>query len=100
MFDLFADPTLTCCNIMKLFHNKLPSSKAKLLGTYLGIPHSVLEDARQNNVGDFDGMMIAVLEHWLNTDEKKSWTVLAEAVESCGNSNLAEKIRNKESLEL
>ena len=100
MFDLFTDPTLTCCNIMKLFHDEFPSSEADILGTYLNIPQSFLKDARQESGGNSERMMIAVLNHWLDTDEKKSWTLLAEAVEFCKYFSLAEKVRNKESLEL
>ena len=97
---MFADPTLTCSNIMMLFHDKFPSSEADVLGTHLKISQSFLKDARQNNVGNFKGMMIAVLDHWLDTNKRKSWTLLASAVELCGYVNIAEDIRNMESLEL
>ena len=44
-------------------------------------------------MGDVKGMLIDVLDHWLETDPRKSWSKLAEAVEDCGNTVLAEKIR-------
>ena len=44
-------------------------------------------------MGDVKGMLIDVLNYWLETDPRKSWSKLAEAVEDCGNTVLAEKIR-------
>ena len=44
-------------------------------------------------MGDIKGMLIDVLNYWLETDPRKSWSKLAGAVEECGHRVLAEKIR-------
>ena len=79
---------------MHLFGDEFPSSKAKELGTYLNISHVRLQDFRFNNMGNVEGMMIDVLNYWLETDPRKSWTKLAEAVADCGYGFLADKIRH------
>ena len=79
---------------MHLFGDKFPSSKAKELGTYLSISHVRLKDFSHNNMGNVEGMMIDVLNYWLETDPRKSWIKLAEAVEECGYGVLANKIRS------
>ena len=68
--------------------------KAKELGTYLNIPSGKLDEFRRNNMGDVKGMLIDVLNYWLETDPRKSWSKLAEAVEDCDHRVLAEKIRS------
>ena len=45
-------------------------------------------------MGNIEGMMIDVLNYWLETDPKKSRTKLAEAVEDCGYGVVADKIRS------
>ena len=45
-------------------------------------------------MGDVKGMLIDVLNYWLETDPRKSWSKLAEAVEDCNHGVLAEKIRS------
>ena len=79
---------------MHLFGDEFPSSKAKELGTYLNISHVRLQDFSHNNMGNVEGMMIDVLNYWLETDPRKSWTKLAEAVTDCGYGVLADKIRS------
>ena len=88
---------LQCDEIMHLFGDEFPSSKAKELGTYLNISHVILQDFSHNNMGNVKGMMIDVLNYWLETDPRKSWTKLAEAVEDCGYGVLADKIRSLKS---
>ena len=78
---------------MRLFGDEFPSSKAKELCTYLNISQVRLQDFRHNNMGNVKEMMIDVLNYWLETDPRKSWTKLAEAVENCGYGVLANKIR-------
>ena len=78
---------------MRLLGDEFPSSKAKELGTYLKISHVRLQDFSHNNMGNAEGMMIDVLNYWLETDPKKSWTKLAKAVKDCGYGVLADKIR-------
>ena len=46
-------------------------------------------------MGKAKGMLIDVLNYWLETDAEKSWNKLAEAVKECGYGVLAEKIRQK-----
>ena len=46
-------------------------------------------------MGDVKGMLIDVLNYWLETDPRKSWSNLAEAVEDCGHGVLAEKLRSR-----
>ena len=92
---LHTDSDLTCSKIMRLFRGEFPASKAKELGTYLDIPCANMQEFRQNNVGDAKGMLIDILDYWLETDPEKSWSKLAEAVEDCGYEVLAEKIRQK-----
>ena len=48
-------------------------------------------------MGNAKGMLIDVLNYWLETDPEKSWSKLAEAVEDCGYGVQAEKIRQKSS---
>ena len=78
---------------MHLFGDEFPSSKAMQLGTYLNISYVRLQDFSHNNMGNVEGMMIDVLNYWLETDPRKSWTKLADAVEDCGYGVLAGKIR-------
>ena len=85
---------LKCGNILRLFGNEFPASDAKSLGTYLDVPHAKIKLFRHDNTGDAEGMLIDVLDYWLETDPEKSWSKLAEAVEDCGYGVLAEKIRS------
>ena len=80
---------------MRLFQGEFPANEAKELGTYLEVPHANIQEFRQNNMSDAKGMLIDVLDYWLETDPKKSWSKLAEAVEDCGYGVLAKKIRQK-----
>ena len=82
---------------MRRFGGEFPASEAKELGTYLDIPRANIQEFRQNNVGNAKGMLIDVLDYWLETDPEKSWSKLTEAVEDCGYGVLAEKIRQKSS---
>ena len=85
---------LQCDNILRIFGDEFPPSKAKELGTYLNIPSGKLDEFRHNNMGDVKGMLIDVLNYWLETDPRKSWSKLAEAVEDCDHGVLAEKLRS------
>ena len=82
---------------MRLFRGEFPASKAKNLGAYLEVPVASIHEFRENNIGNVSGMLIDVLNYWLNTDPEKSWSKLAEAVEDCGYGVLAEKMRQKNS---
>ena len=82
---------------MRLFGQEFPANVAKELGTYLDVPHAKIQEFRENNMGNAKGMLIDVLNYWLETDPEKSWSKLAEAVEDCGYGVLAEKIRQKSS---
>ena len=92
---LYTDFNLTCSNIMRRFGGEFPASEAKELGTYLEVPHAKTQEFRENNMGKAKGMLIDVLNYWLETDAEKSWNKLAEAVKDCGYGVLAEKIRQK-----
>ena len=94
-FCQLADPDLKCSTIIQLFHNDFPASEAKVLATYLDVPPARIQEFRDNNIGNAKGMLIDMLNYWLETDSKKSWTKLAKAVEYCGHGVLAEKIRRK-----
>ena len=85
-------PGLQCGNILRVLGDEFPP-KAKELGTYLNIPSGKMNEFRHNNMGNVKGMLIDVLNYWLETDPRKSWSKLAEAVEDCGNTVLAEKIK-------
>ena len=78
---------------MRLFRGNFPCTEARKLGTFLDLPYTKLQDFSHNNTGNVEGLMIDVLNYWLETDQEKSWTKLAEAVEDCGYGVLAEKIR-------
>ena len=91
------DSDLTCSKIMRLFHGELPASEAKELGTYLDVPHAKIQEFRENNMGKANGMLIDVLNYWLEMDSEKSRSKLAEAVKNCGYGVLADKIRQKSS---
>ena len=82
---------------MQLFRGEFPASKAKELGTYLEVPDANIQEFRENNMVNVNGMLIDVLNYWLKTDPEKSWSKLAEAVEDCGYGVLAEKMRQKSS---
>ena len=82
---------------MRLFRGEFPASEAKELGTYLDVPRTILQEFRQNNMGDAKGVLIDVLNYWLETDPEKSWSKLAGTVEDCGYGVLAEKIRQRSS---
>ena len=71
---------------MHLFGDEFPSSGTKELGTYWNISHIRLQD-----IANVEGMMIDVLNYWLETDPRKSWTKLAEAVVDCSYGVLADK---------
>ena len=88
---------LKCGNIKRMFGNEFPASDAKSLGTYLDVPRAKIKVFRHDNTGDAEGMLIDVLDYWLDTDPEKSWSKLADAVEDCGYEVLAEKIRQKSS---
>ena len=97
MFSYCIGKNLKCGNIMRLFGGEFPASEAKELGTYLDVPHARIQEFRENNMGNAKGMLIDVLNYWLETDPEKCWSKLAEAVEDCGYGVLAEKIRQKSS---
>ena len=82
---------------MRLFQGEFPASKAKELGTYLEVPCASIQEFGQNNMSNAKGMLIDVLNYWLERDLEKSWSKLAEAVEDCGYVVLAEKMRQKSS---
>ena len=82
---------------MRLFHGEFPASEAKELGIYLDVPHAKIQEFRENNMGNANGMLIDVLNYWLETDSEKSWSKLAEAVKNCGYGVLADRIRQKSS---
>ena len=86
---------LKCGNILRLFGNQFSASDAKSLGTYLDVPHAIIKEFRHDNMGNARGMLIDVLDYWLETDPEKSWSKLAEALEDCGYGNLAMEIRQK-----
>ena len=88
---------LKCGKIMRLFGQEFAANVAKELGTFLDVPHAKIQEFRENNIGNARGMLIDVLNYWLETDPEKSWSKLAEAVEDCGYGVLAEKIRQKSS---
>ena len=82
---------------MRRFGGEFPASGAKELGTYLEVPHAEIQEFRDNNMGNAKGMLIDVLNYWLEMDTEKSWSKLAEAVKDCSYGVLAEKIRQKSS---
>ena len=92
---LYTVHDLNCTNIIKMFHDIFPSSKAEELGTYLNISKARLDEFSICNIGNPQKLMVDVLNHWLNNDKKKSWKVLADAVEFCGYKVLATKIRTE-----
>ena len=85
---------LQCDHILRIFGDEFLPSRAKELGTYLNVPCGRLDEFRHNNMGDVKGMLIDVLNYWLETDPRKSWSKLAEAVKDCDHRVLAEKIRS------
>ena len=91
----FTVKDLKCGKIMRLFRDNFPCSEARKLGTFLDLSYSKLHDLSHNNMGNVEGLMMDVLNYWLETDPEKSWTKLAEAVEDCGYGVLAEEIRQK-----
>ena len=82
---------------MRLFCGEFPASEAKELATYLDVSRANIQEFRENNIGNAKGMLIDVLNYWLETDPEKSWSKLAEAVKDCGYGVLAEKIRQDSS---
>ena len=88
---------LKCGKIMRLFRDNFPYSEARRLGVFLDLSYSKLQDLSHNNTGNVEGLMMDVLNYWLETDPEKSWSKLADAVEDCGYGVLAEKIRQKSS---
>ena len=82
---------------MQLFHGEVPFSKAKDLGIFLEIRPAILEDLIFIQK-DVQGMMTAVVSHWLEHGNDRSWSKLAEAVEYCGYKVMAEKIRKKHAI--
>jgi len=86
---------LKCNKIMRLLRNEFSCAEADKLAMYLDIPEAKITEFKQNNVGDAERMLIAVLNHWLKTDTSKSWNKLAEAVEYCNYRVLAKEIRQK-----
>ena len=80
---------------MRLFHGDFRDSAAEELGTYLDIPNTIIQEFREYNKGNPKGLLIDVLDYWIETDPENSWSKLAEAVEDCGYGVLAEKIRQK-----
>jgi len=94
-FVLLIGSSLNLGNILEIFKNEFPASKAGTLGIYLGIAPPMLDDFKRNNMGNAAGEMEAVLKHWLATDENKSWAKLADAVKNCDHPLLANKFRYK-----
>jgi len=90
-----ADLSLTCPNIMIIFHGKFPSSDADKLGVFMRVPPPLLQDYSRNNPGHVDVIMMDILNYWLNTDKDKSGRKLAGAMEMCDQLNLAEEIRSR-----
>ena len=83
---------------MQLFHLNFPASEANMLGTYLEIPYAKLQEFKWNNSSDAERFLLDTINYWLENDEEKSWTKLAEALEDCGYKVLAEKARLIESV--
>ena len=55
---------------MRLFHGEFPASEAKKLAAYLDIPYNKLQQFRENNMGDAEGMLIDVLTYWLGRTQR------------------------------
>ena len=98
MFSFFTAENLKLSKIVRLLNRgEFPANKAKELGTYLDVSHAKIQEFRENNMVNAKGLLIDVLNYWLDTDPEKSWSKLAEAVGDCGCGVLAEKIRQKSS---
>ena len=95
MFSFSTVKDLKYGQIMRLFQGNFPCSEARRLGAFLDLSYSKLQDLSHNNMGNVDGLLMDVLNYWLETDPEKSWEKLAEAVEDCGYRVLAERIRQK-----
>jgi len=78
-----------------LTRGKFPCSKAKELGTYLDLPNYRIENFLRENQHIIQQVLLYILEYWLETDQEKSWTKLAEAVKDCGHPCLAETIQQQ-----
>ena len=74
---------------------EFPCSKAKSVGTHLGIKRKTLNEIQHNNPRDCKQEFEDVIDYWVENDPEKSWTKLADAVKMCGYALLADKIRKQ-----
>ena len=78
---------------MQELGDKFPPRKACILGAYLGVAQSKLQEIQDENCYSHEKDFRDVIDYWLNSDPNKSWAKLAEAVESSGHGDIAENIR-------
>ena len=85
---------LKLSTIMKMLH-EFPLSEVMNLGVHLDIPYDTLKVFRIDNMTRKE-MLIEIINYWLETDSRKSWIKLAEALDYCDCSILAMKIRQQQ----
>ena len=95
--NIYSDPDLTCAAVLQLLYGEVPYSIAHELGVFLEIKPAVVKDLTFNPKNPQD-MMIAVINHWLEFGKDRSWSKLAEAVESCGYKVFANTITSKHAM--
>ena len=71
MFSYCIGKNLKCGNIMRQLGREFPASETKELGTYLDVPHAKIQEFRENNMVNAKGMLIDVLNYWLETDPEE-----------------------------
>ena len=69
-----------------------PPSKVWKLGEFLNVPMSAINVIEANNAGNVNGMLMGVIDYWLNNDYGFSWDKLANALEKCGHAVSAKKL--------
>ena len=84
----------TALELKNLVHELTPASKRyALLATELGMPSHQL-DAIEHDYSKRgrDGILIGVVDWWLNNDSNPSWTKMAECVKAIGEPGIAKKM--------
>ena len=66
------------------------AAHAGILGTHLNLPRATINTLKKNNAGDADGLLINIIDSWLNQTEP-SRGKLARALDLSGYKRIAEK---------
>ncbi len=85
----YLGPELNLSNILSFLKaGGFSAASARSLGIYLLVPIATIKTLKKNNVDDAEGMLIDIIDSWLNQTEP-SWEKLARALDKCDYKRIA-----------